>query len=155
MTKLPKAIISAAKYARIRSEAEAVAVTIKTDGWKIIENDLLQRASAIEELLVQNRLRTVQETITQNNSTKTFTTMAETQIAENSGAYKLIQEVFSGIQLILEAPDRIAKLEAQGRVVVGKTSHIPEIEVTEPTFRVPKSLQKAQSAIRRILRRTT
>ena len=144
--------IPLARYQKILEEASQVAEMIKTPGWKILEEDLLKQCQKIEELLVENRLRTVTETITQGGSQKTFTTSAETQIAENAGMYKQIKQLFSTIQTIVEAPDRLAKLEAQGLVVIEKgDSQTPPAKPEK--IKIPAAIEKARKKISRIIRK--
>lgn len=123
---MPKKRLSASQVAAIRQEAEAVAEMVKTPGWQVIEADLLRQAETIQTLLVENRLRTVEETIVQGATTKSFLTTAETQIAENAGMYKQIRQIFSTIEAILTAPDELVKAEREGRLVVEKPdAHTP------------------------------
>lgn len=139
------------RYQKIVEEAQAVAETVKTPGWKILEDDLLRQATRIQELLAENRLRTVSETITQGGTTKTFTTTAETQIAENAGMYKQIHQLFTTIQTIIEAPDKLLKLEAEGKVAIQKGA--TESEVVTSPVKGPALLEKVRSKISRLAKK--
>jgi len=117
---MAKKTVTADRYAQITHEAEAVAQMVQTEGWRVIKEELESQAEQIRALLTENRLRTITETITTSQGTKTFTTTAETQIAENAGMYKQIQQLFSTIETIIHAPERLTEMEEQGVVTVEK-----------------------------------
>lgn len=135
-------------YLKIVSEAAAVATIIQTEGWKILEQDLLEQAGRIEELLAQNRLKTVQETITTPEGTKTFTTTAESQVAEHAGQYKQIQHLFDTIHTIIEAPEKLKKMESEGAVTVQKAEEGTSVPEQPRPRRLSKVMQELATKIR-------
>lgn len=151
---MPRAKVTYSRYLRIRREAEEVAATIKTPGWKLIEEDLLRQMSKIEELLSENRLRTVTETITTGGMNKTFTTTKEDQVAENAGMYKMGKWLLQDIQTIIEAPDKLAAMEREHRVVIAPAETSTPLPDEKPIpFKIPLAFKKIRTRIAGVLRR--
>ena len=137
-------------YAKTLAEAQAVADTVKTEGWKVLEADLLREAAKIQELLVENRLRTVQQTVTTRDGTQTLITTAETQIAENAGMYKMIKFILEDIKAKIEAPEKLAKMEREGLVVIEKADG--EIPPPTASVKAPPKLEKIRKRIKSLLK---
>jgi len=106
------------QYDKIVREAEDVSQVLKMPGWKVIRDDIKKQMKQIERLLAENRLRTVQETVELKDGTKTFTTTAETQIAENAGMYKMGKCMLDLVQTITQAPKKIEQLRQQGLLAI-------------------------------------
>jgi hypothetical protein len=142
-----------AEYRRTIEEAEAVSSLVKTDGWKVLERDMLQETAKIQELLVQNKLRTVHETITTRDGTKTLITTADTQIAENAGMFKMVKWILDDIEMKVTAPDRLQKLEKEGLITVEKAAtNEKEVTIREILFMdVPAALQAIRDKIQKAI----
>ena len=120
------------RYLKIIREADSIVDLLKMPGWKLLVAELEEQAANIEQLLAENRLRTVSEMITTPQGTQSFTTTAETQIAENAGMYKMIKHIFSTIEMIASGPDRLNKLEREGSVIIQKADTTAPVEATKP-----------------------
>lgn len=149
---MARAKISYGRFLRIRREAEEVAAMVKSPGWKLVEEDLLREMSKIEEMLAENRLRTVSETVVTGGNTRTYTTTAETQIAENAGMFKMGRWLFSDIQTIMEAPAKLAALEDKKQVVVEKAADSTPIPPDKPVpFKIPKPFERLRKVINKLV----
>lgn len=114
----------------IAREAEAVKQLTQMDGWKLIRDDIQAQMQTIAELLSENRLRTVEQTVTRRDgTTKTTVTTAETQIAENAGMYKAYRYLFALVNKIMTAPDEIAERQRRGLLQIEKRPTEKEKEV--------------------------
>ena len=111
---MARGTMTAEKFHDLEREAQEVAAVMQMPGWAIISSALTEQMDAIRDQLAENRLRTIHETV---GGTTTITT-AETQIAENAGMYKMGRWLFTLVETILAAPQKVTELERTGTMVI-------------------------------------
>lgn len=138
---MAKQTITYEEYRRVLEEAEWIADLLKMPGWKLLEKHMLEQASQIEELLTQNKLRTVEESVRiDGDHVKTFITSLESQIAENAGMYKMVKWILEDVHMILGRPAEMQQAQKERRIVVEK-ARTEQTPVLHPFPRaIPKPL---------------
>jgi len=117
---MAKTTMPASQFDQLTREAREVEAVLTMPGWKLIETEIRDQMEQIKTVLVENRIRTFEETTTSDTSTVTKVTTAETQIAENAGMYKMGQYLFELVDKIVGAPSEVLKLQRKGVVQIEK-----------------------------------
>lgn len=117
---MAKTTMPASQFDQLTREAREVEAVLAMPGWKLIETEIRDQMEQIKTVLVENRIRTFEETTTSDTSTVTKVTTAETQIAENAGMYKMGQYLFELVDKIASAPSEVLELQRKGVVQIEK-----------------------------------
>ncbi len=115
---MAKQTISQERKLKIQEESDSLRGMKRSTGWKIIETELMERLEYIKNLLLENRLRTLEETVKTETGSETYITTADQQKAEYSGRYLEIKLLLDFIQSIIEGPKKLQEAIKNKQVIV-------------------------------------
>lgn len=114
-----KQVVSAEDVAQIKDEAESAKRLLQGDEFQFFRDYLRNVQKSITDIVVQNRLKTVRESTTDDTGvSREFETTKEEQLNELSGQYKLIETLFQDLTQIADLPEELERAKKTGKVDV-------------------------------------
>lgn len=93
----------------------------QSPGWELVKKEIEAQMEQIRNIMVANTVRTVHETVTDTNGTKTLITTAEQQIAEHAGMYRMGRYIIDLVEKVVNGPSELARVVQEGIVSIENT----------------------------------
>jgi hypothetical protein len=115
-----KTEVSSEDVARIKEEGEAAKELLESEQFLFFREYLNDLKKSIVEIIINNRVKKVRESVTDQNTgvTKELETSKEEQMNELSGQYKLIERIFQDLTVFAVLPEELEKGKLSGKVEV-------------------------------------
>ncbi len=127
---MAKTIIPYDRYLKIVHESESIKDMVKTDGWKIMEAELIEESNEIQEILSEKRIRNHEETIYSKEGRKkeTFISLAQDEENKLAGRYLEIKNIFDMVRTIMEAPEDLLQKEQKKVLIINKADKKTKVD---------------------------
>lgn len=114
-----RTLVSSTDVAQIKEEAESARKLLESPDFLFFRDYLRAIQKSITELFVQNRIKAVHESTTDEQGvTKQFDTTKEEQMNELSGQYKLIETIMQDLKNFADLPAELEKAKETGSIDV-------------------------------------
>jgi dTDP-D-glucose 4,6-dehydratase len=111
--------VTAEDAVTIKEDAESAKKLLENPEFQFFRTYLREVQKSITDIIVQNRIKTVRETVTDDvGVSREYETTREEQILELSGKYKLVDEIFDHLNKVLVLPKELDMAKEKGTVEI-------------------------------------